>query len=131
MTDSTAATQHQNYLGEANSFQGQPLSTAFPYIFFCGMLMSQWSFTGYDASIHMCEETHNAAVAGPQGLFRALVVNAAFGFAFIVSIISSIPDFMNSYFGPLALNYNPVAQIYWDVMEERTGNGRNACGFCE
>jgi len=45
-TDSTAATQHKNYLGEANSFQGQPLSTAFPYIFFCGMLMSQWSFTG-------------------------------------------------------------------------------------
>ena len=70
------------------------------------MLMSQWSFTGYDASAHMVEETQNAAVAGPQGLFRALTINAAFGFAYIMAIISSIQDYRNSYFGPLALNYS-------------------------
>ena len=27
--------------------------------------MAQYTFTGYDASAHMTEETHDAAVAGP------------------------------------------------------------------
>ena len=88
--------------------------------------MSQWSFTGYDASAHMVEETTNAAVAGPQGIIRALTIHAAFGLAFIIAIIASVPDYMNSFFGPLSLNYNPVAQIMFDVMEQHYGNGRYA-----
>ena len=123
------ATHHQNWLGLTNKGQGTPSSAANPYIFFCGMLMAQWSFTGYDASVHMVEETSDAQHSGPHGLFRALTINAAFGFAFIISIISSVQDYRNSFFGPLALNYNPVAQIFFDVFEERTGNGRNGCGF--
>ena len=108
---------------------GTPKSAAMPYIFFCGMLMAQWSYTGYDSCVHMVEETTNAQVSGPAGIMRSLTINAVFGLALIFSIIGSIQDYRNTYFGPLALNWNPVAQIMWDVFEERTGNGRNACGF--
>ena len=38
------------------------------YIFFCGLLMSQWCYTGYDASAHMSEETKDADRAGPFGI---------------------------------------------------------------
>jgi amino acid transporter len=123
------STYHQNFLGESSKNQGTPKSVAMPYIFFCGMLMAQWSFTGYDSCVHMVEETHNAQMSGPAGIMRSLTINALFGLALILSIIGSIQDYRNTYFGPLALNWNPVAQIMWDIFETRTGNGRNACGF--
>ena len=129
VTDSSAATFHANNLHESNRYMGGSRSTANPYIFFCGMLMAQWSFTGYDASAHMVEETQNAAMAGPQGIMRALSLNAVFGFAYIIALISSVQDYMNSFFGPLALNYNPVSQIMWDVFEDGYGDGRYACGL--
>ncbi len=37
------------------------------YVFMIGLLLAQYTFTGYDASAHMTEETHNAAVSGPRG----------------------------------------------------------------
>src|ERR1017187_9305173 len=33
------------------------------YVFMLGLLMAQYTFTGYDASAHMSEETHNADLA--------------------------------------------------------------------
>ena len=32
-----------------------------------GLLLAQYTFTGYDASAHMTEETRDAAMAGPRG----------------------------------------------------------------
>ncbi len=37
------------------------------FVFMIGLLMAQYTFTGYDASAHMSEETHNADIAAPQG----------------------------------------------------------------
>src|SRR3984957_19654879 len=37
------------------------------YVFMIGLLLAQYTFTGYDASAHMTEETHNAGIAGPSG----------------------------------------------------------------
>ena len=52
------------------------------YIFFCGLLMSQWCYTGYDASAHMSEETKDADRAGPFGIISTIVVTFAFGLAY-------------------------------------------------
>ncbi|KAJ3213058.1 hypothetical protein HK099_007608, partial [Clydaea vesicula] len=38
------------------------------YVVIIGLLMSQYTFTGYDASAHMTEETKNATIAGPAGI---------------------------------------------------------------
>lgn len=37
------------------------------YVVLLGLLMAQYTFTGYDASAHMTEETHDASTAKPQG----------------------------------------------------------------
>ena len=37
------------------------------YIFLIGLLMAQYTLTGYDASAHMTEETHDADISGTQG----------------------------------------------------------------
>ena len=99
------------------------------YIFFCGLLMSQWCYTGYDASAHMSEETQDAARAGPFGIVSTIVVTFMFGIAYIVAIIASIPDYNNTTGGPFALSYNPAAQIFWDLHETRYGNGRLCLGM--
>ena len=45
------------------------------YVFLIGLLLAQYTFTGYDASAHMTEETRNAAVAGPRGIVMSIVVS--------------------------------------------------------
>ena len=37
------------------------------YAFLIGLLMAQYTFTGYDASAHLSEETHDAARSAPRG----------------------------------------------------------------
>src|ERR1700730_8974895 len=44
------------------------------YVALTGLLNAQYTFTGYDASAHMTEETHDAAIAGPRGVVLCLVV---------------------------------------------------------
>lgn len=36
------------------------------YVVLLGLLMAQYTFTGYDASAHMTEETHDASTAAPR-----------------------------------------------------------------
>ena len=65
-----------------------PLAGA--YVFLTGLLMSQYTFTGYDASAHMTEETHNAAVAGPRGIVWSIVVSLFAGWLLLIGVTSAI-----------------------------------------
>ena len=38
------------------------------YVFFIGLLMAQYTYTGFDASAHVAEETHSAATNAPKGM---------------------------------------------------------------
>jgi amino acid permease (GABA permease) len=62
------------------------------YVFLTGLLMSQYTFTGYDASAHMTEETHNAAVAGPRGIVYSIVVSLIAGWIVLIAVTSAIVD---------------------------------------
>ncbi|ANZ20193.1 transporter [Streptomyces noursei ATCC 11455] len=43
------------------------------YVALIGLLMAQYTYSGYDASAHLSEETTNAQVAAPRGIMRAIV----------------------------------------------------------
>ena len=60
------------------------------YVFLTGLLMSQYTFTGYDASAHMTEETHNAAIAGPRGIVWSIVVSLFAGWILLIGVTSAI-----------------------------------------
>ncbi len=62
------------------------------YVFMIGLLLAQYTFTGYDASAHMTEETHNAAVAGPKGIVRSIWVSLIAGFVLLVGITYAITN---------------------------------------
>jgi amino acid transporter len=62
------------------------------YSFVIGLLLAQWTLTGYDASAHVSEETHDPRRTAPWGIFIAVAVSIVFGFLMLAAITLSIPD---------------------------------------
>ena len=56
------------------------------YIFLIGLLLAQYTLTGYDASAHMTEETHQADVSGPRGVYRSVVISVIFGYILLLGV---------------------------------------------
>ncbi|MFD9906267.1 amino acid permease [Streptomyces sp. NPDC059063] len=88
------------------------------YVALIGLLMAQYTFTGYDASAHMTEETKNAAVEGPRGIIRSILVSWVAGFVLLFGLTFAI----QSYDGALGSGTGvPPAQIFLDALGETTG----------
>jgi amino acid transporter len=66
-------------------------SIVFWYVFFTGLLMAQYTMTGYDASAHVAEETHQASRSAAVGMYMSVVASAIFGFILLVSVTRALP----------------------------------------
>ena len=53
-------------------------------------MQAQWTFTGYDASAHVAEETKSAQEAAPRGIVTAVWVSAVAGFVMLVAVTLAI-----------------------------------------
>jgi amino acid transporter len=62
------------------------------YSFIVGLLLAQWTLTGYDASAHVTEETINPRKRAPWGIIMAVVVSVIFGFLMLSALTLSIGD---------------------------------------
>jgi len=60
------------------------------YILPIGLLMAQYTFTGYDASAHMTEETHNASRSGPRGIYMSILVSLVAGWVLLIGMAFAI-----------------------------------------
>uniref|UniRef100_M8C558 Putative amino-acid permease n=1 Tax=Aegilops tauschii TaxID=37682 RepID=M8C558_AEGTA len=56
------------------------------YIMAVGLLMSQYSVLGYDASAHMIEETNGADESGLIGVISAVALSSIFGWIYLVAL---------------------------------------------
>ncbi len=63
------------------------------YVAAVGLLMAGYTFTGYDASAHMTEETSSASVSAPRGIVRAIYVSWIAGFVLLVGITFAIQNY--------------------------------------
>nr|CAB3479414.1 unnamed protein product [Digitaria exilis] len=91
------------------------------YILAMGLLMSQYSLLGYDASAHMTEETKKADWSGPMGLITAVGLSSVFGWIFLValtSIMTDIPYLLDP--GNDSGGY-AVAQALYDAFHQSVG----------
>jgi len=86
------------------------------YIIPIGFLMAQYTFTGYDASAHMTEETHKAATAGPRGIVMSILVSLIAGFVLLVGVTFAIQNYTNETAAAV-----PPAQIFVDAVGATTG----------
>jgi amino acid transporter len=66
--------------------------TAIWFVFGLGLLMAQYTITGYDASAHMSEETRQASRTAALGMVMAVVVSVVFGFVLLVAVTFAVPD---------------------------------------
>lgn len=62
------------------------------YAFLLGLLLAQYTFTGYDASAHMTEETIGAERLAPWGVVLSVVVSAIAGYALLMALVVAIPS---------------------------------------
>ncbi|KAG0050047.1 hypothetical protein BGZ83_005168 [Gryganskiella cystojenkinii] len=85
------------------------------YVVLLGLLQSQFTMTGYDASAHMTEETKNADVAGPVGILMAVAVSFVAGLAYLLALTFGIQDLDRVLNTPTG---NPIAQIFLDALGE-------------
>ncbi len=60
------------------------------YVLLLGLLLAQYTFTGYDASAHMTEETHSADRSGPRGIVMSIVVSLFAGWLLLIGITFAI-----------------------------------------
>jgi amino acid transporter len=67
-------------------------STSYPYYyaFLVGLLQAQWTFTGYDASAHVTEETVDPARNAPRGVVMSVVVSAIAGYLMLLVVTLAI-----------------------------------------
>src|SRR3954468_4180865 len=71
-----------------SGFDGAP----FWLVFGLGLLMAQYTITGYDASAHMSEETRLASRFAAWGMVMSVVVSVVFGFVLLVAVTFAVPD---------------------------------------
>jgi amino acid permease (GABA permease) len=92
-------------------FNGTGLVVPTFYIVLIGLLLAQYTFTGYDASAHMTEETRDAATAGPRGIVMSIVVSLFAGWVLLIGVTFAIQHYASE-----SLSAVPPAQIFFDAL---------------
>ncbi|KAI3914074.1 hypothetical protein MKW92_040138 [Papaver armeniacum] len=94
-----------------------------PYIFVLGLLMSSYTLAGYDASVHLVEETKSADRNGPKGIISAILVSFIVGWGYLLGITFAVTDI------PHLVNPNndaggyAAAQLFYEAFKSRYGSG--------
>jgi amino acid permease (GABA permease) len=103
---------------EVKNATGFSFAGAAVYAVLIGLLMAQYTYTGYDASAHVAEETHDAARAAPRGIVMSVVVSVIAGFVLLFAITWSIQNYDDELGTATKL---PPAQIFIDAAGRHTG----------
>src|SRR3954451_17995631 len=56
------------------------------FVLLLGLLQAQYTYTGYDASAHMSEETKGASKAAAKGVVNSVIVSAVAGYRFVLAL---------------------------------------------
>lgn len=57
-----------------------------------GFLLTQYTITGFDASAHLSEETHDAADGAAKGIWRSIFYSAVGGYVLLLSFLFAVQD---------------------------------------
>lgn len=115
-------TQHQSVGWTFTGFYNGTGWSFAPYVFLMGLLMAQYTYTGYDASAHVAEETKNASIAAPKGIVMSVVISIIGGWILLYSITAAIQDSSDKGIEKLLGSATglPPAQIFLDALNNPT-----------
>lgn len=94
-----------------------PLPTL--YVVLIGLLNAQYTLTGYDASAHMSEETHDPGRSAPRGIVWSVVASVIAGFILLVVMNYGIDP--NGGYDRARGALVPPAQIWIDAVGQTGG----------
>src|SRR5207244_1161883 len=87
--------------GMAHVYKAAP----FALVFVLGLLQAQWTYTGYDASAHVAEETLMARLNSAWGVLLSVAVSAVVGWVRLLILAWRIPG------GDIAARANGVVPV--------------------
>ena len=67
-------------------------SPTFWFVFGLGLLLSQYTITGFDASAHTAEETHQASRMAAVGMYMSVVASVFFGWILLLAVTFAVPS---------------------------------------
>jgi amino acid transporter len=79
-----------NFAGTEGSPWPQNSSTV--GVFLSGLLLTVYTITGFDASAHTAEETHNASRTVPKGIVTSVIWSVVFGYILICTFVLVMPN---------------------------------------
>jgi amino acid permease (GABA permease) len=88
------------------------------YVALLGLLLAQYTFTGYDASAHMTEETHDPARSGPRGIVMSIFVSLIAGWVLLIGVTFAIQNYSGEQASSTGV---PPAQIFIDAVGSTGG----------
>jgi amino acid transporter len=80
-----------NFSGDAGGAV-VPLTNNMFYGFVIGLILVVYTITGYDASAHTSEETHDAQINVPKGMWQAVFYSMIFGFFMVATFVLVMPS---------------------------------------
>jgi amino acid transporter len=84
------------------------------YVLPLGFLLTQYTITGFDASAHISEETHDSENSAPRGVWQSVFYSAVIGYIVLLAITFAAGD-------PKAVTDGGGTSI--SVFESAMGNG--------
>jgi amino acid transporter len=88
------------------------------FSFLLSFLSVAWVMTDYDATTHMSEETHNAAIQGPKAIRWSITISGILGWILTVTLCFCIDDFDSVVTSPTGL---PAAQLFLNAGGQAGG----------
>jgi amino acid transporter len=82
-----APLQPVSFLGSAVNSNGR---SPYWWAFLLGLLQAHWTYTGFDGSAHMAEETHDARRKAPWGMVISVAFSGIVGYALLLALTLSI-----------------------------------------
>ncbi len=104
----------------------------FGLVFSLAFLQAQWTYTGYDASAHVAEETVMARLNSAWGVFLSVAVSSVVGYLVLMAFTSAIPDVAEtaSAANPvLFIAYSNLSKFLGDVVSLIVAGGMWLCGL--
>lgn len=114
--------------GLANLYKLAP----FGFVFVLAFLQGQWTYTGYDASAHVAEETVMARLNSAWGVFLSVAVSAIVGYIVLMAFTLNIPDIAataNDPYPVLYIAYQGLTTYLADVVAIIVFGGMWLCGL--
>jgi amino acid transporter len=93
-----------------NAFKGLSGFSLPLYVVLIGLLNAQYTFTGYDASAHVSEETIQARISAPKGIVNSIWISLIAGFILLLAVSFALPHaFPVTINGTLYKDYTSIA----------------------